>query len=334
MGFDKRTESRFQLCEPNNAEFVSYVCHLAARTRRGGLWWCAPLCSPWIWFCRRVTGRSKERPEGNTEDPRNVYHNGCMGLLAEILLMLHAIGVLFAMEQPCTTVLFEFGPMKNAMHITQAIKISFSMGRWGAPTLKPTWVMGTWPGLQALHVLGGQRPLPRIENKTYKYEGKWVTKNGTAMKDSQEYPSEFCKAIAQIYEEHKYFRAFAPGDDRESRSNRGGEVFGDEQSSSEGEDDDFDNGDGDFETGSAAEKAMAACRSPFPVEKKPADGTGKREAGEDGTSGLLMTPTPFGSHQFKRRCANWCRPATSTGDGSDCEVVSSKFIERPMSAIQ
>jgi hypothetical protein len=82
------------------------------RVQQGGLLWAAPPCSTWVWLSRASTGRDK-RVEG---DAHNDYVQGQNALVCRLVLLLRLCmrrGVYWIVEQPRSTLMFEYAPFKR-----------------------------------------------------------------------------------------------------------------------------------------------------------------------------------------------------------------------------
>ncbi|CAL1172971.1 unnamed protein product [Cladocopium goreaui] len=134
---------------------VGFLAVLAAvrNTRRGGLLFFAPPCSTWVFLSSPSTGRTWISPEG--------FRTRCV-LLANIFVMrmLYILwyawqrGVYVAIEQPISSVLFDWAPVKRLLTFIGARKVTFPMGSYGAATMKYTTIWSTPPGISSL-----RRPL-------------------------------------------------------------------------------------------------------------------------------------------------------------------------------
>ncbi len=75
------------------------------------------------------------------------------------------------------------------------------MGKFSAASKKPTWIQGTWPGLDSLQVEYRRRPAPAQVQPTTKRttNGRWVTADGGRMSASQAYTEDFCSTVLNIF---------------------------------------------------------------------------------------------------------------------------------------
>ena len=93
------------------AGFLQLLACLA-RLRPGGVFWAAPPCSTWVFMSRHSTGRDR-CVTGNTSSPDVLAQNALVCRLLAALRFCVARGVYFIVEQPHSTVMFEYPPFKQ-----------------------------------------------------------------------------------------------------------------------------------------------------------------------------------------------------------------------------
>jgi len=87
--------------------------HIAMSIRRGGCLWAAPECSSWVWISRGRGGRSKEWADGMVTDDRIDYANRLVSRVTQVLLLAWSRGVHIFLEQPVSSVMNYFSPLKE-----------------------------------------------------------------------------------------------------------------------------------------------------------------------------------------------------------------------------
>ena len=121
------------------------------RVRAGGLFFIAPQCSSWVWLSRSSTGRSSQNPDGRT-NVRCVVDGNRLNLVTSLLCMIAtALGVLWIVEQPSSSLFFLTQHMRFAVEHCAATKLHTWLGGFGHPMSKPTLLVGTPPWLSGLH---------------------------------------------------------------------------------------------------------------------------------------------------------------------------------------
>ena len=93
------------------AGFVQLLACLA-RLRPGSVFWAAPPCCTWVFMSRHSTGRDR-CVTGNTSSPYVLAQNALVCRLLVALRFCVARGVYFIVEQPHSTVMFEYPPFKQ-----------------------------------------------------------------------------------------------------------------------------------------------------------------------------------------------------------------------------
>lgn len=78
----------------------------------GGLMWCAPQCSTWVWMSRKQSKRTKLDPLGNLDNENVINANKTISKLVVILKICVVRGVKFVIEQPTSSLLFEHPEMR------------------------------------------------------------------------------------------------------------------------------------------------------------------------------------------------------------------------------
>ena len=98
----------------------------------GALYWSAPPCSSWVFFSRGSTGRSRALPRGCRRHKKVREQNRLVRRLIYLLQYLNQKGVLWVVEQPASSVLWYYGPMRRFLRKSKAIEIRVPLGQYGA----------------------------------------------------------------------------------------------------------------------------------------------------------------------------------------------------------
>jgi hypothetical protein len=145
-----------------------------------GLAWFAPPCSSWILISRGKTGRNKLRPKGRTNRLANKRQNTLVSRVCCILEYLSKRSVYWVVEQPTSSVMFELARFELLLRRHNARRVSFPMGAYGAESLKPTVLWGTWPGLADLGITitASRRSDLRASRSSADIATTWVNAQG------------------------------------------------------------------------------------------------------------------------------------------------------------
>ena len=183
----------------------------------GGVFWCAPPCSSWVFMSRGSTGRHV-LIEGDALNPGVVMANAIVERLVLLLEILTLRGVYWIIEQPASTVMWLYPAMRNCLQRHGLREpVYLEMGSYGGRSVKPTHLIGTAPYLQHL-----RRSCSGIQLQRFSGEGVVTTTairdasgkkrpHGTAeLKGTQAYPEGFGARHATLFREH--FGAVAGSD--------------------------------------------------------------------------------------------------------------------------
>ena len=114
--------------------------------------------------------------------------------------MLIALGIPFVIENPVSSIIWEYTALKNALAKTRTVRVVCQLGRFGAQTLKPVVHRGSWDVWPDLRRRNITIPIQRAHLRTCtRKEGRWVQQIGDALHASQEYPERFCETVAEFY---------------------------------------------------------------------------------------------------------------------------------------
>lgn len=189
---------------------VGFIAVLLAvrNTKKGGMLFVAPPCSTWVFMSRSSTGRSWLDPDGCGSKCVSLANVFCMRLLY-ILWYACQRGIYIVIEQPMTSVLFAWAPMRKFLMSIRARRVTFPMGAYGASTLKMTTLWGNLPDLTGLwrplnrkllmEALARRNGINGLVRKTVDKNGKKrVTGIKSKLASSATYPRGFGVAIARM----------------------------------------------------------------------------------------------------------------------------------------
>ena len=191
------------------AGFLQLLACLA-QLRPGGVFWAAPPCSTWVFMSRHSTGRDR-CVTGNTSSPYVLAQNALVCRLLVALRFCVARGVDFIVEQPHSTVMFEYPPFKKWLASDSAgrvQRIQTQMGAFGMQAQKDTILLGTAPYLGELArkmtpseraVLASGRGRMSTTVKYTDAAGKKCVQGGKDLKATQSYPMRFGVAHALAF---------------------------------------------------------------------------------------------------------------------------------------
>ncbi|CAK8987246.1 Uncharacterized protein (Fragment), partial [Durusdinium trenchii] len=149
-----------------------------------------------------TTKRSASRPLGEESYPSVALGNLLLARTLVILMVAHALGCMWILEQPKGSVM-ELHPLfQEMMGKLTMWKHTISMGRYGANSDKPTWLYASHNCVEDLEDFK-PKWLPEREDVEMAviYEdskGLKRVKGGRHLKASQAYPIGFGKALSQL----------------------------------------------------------------------------------------------------------------------------------------
>ena len=167
------------------------------KLKPGGCFWGAPVCSCWVWICRHGTFRSFLSPEGSTAVERVRTANQMVVLFVMLCLLAWARGAHVFIEQPLTSLMPEFPPMKQFLKSCAPYAAKADMGFHG----------GKSASQKSLHVFSSSPKVRALACTSHHHCGKLATKdakgrtNGHAkkLKQSQAYPKKFGKQVGKLF---------------------------------------------------------------------------------------------------------------------------------------
>lgn len=204
LGYCGRALDRDHMPEMDFLQPTGMVLALrvACSIQPGGTMWLAPPCDSWVWINRHTAGRDV-CIEGDLTSTRIVGQNALVERLALLIALLSSRGVYWIVEQPASTVLFDYPAMRDRLQHSRAMVCRLDMGAFGAESVKPTVLVGTAPQLQHL-----ARTCSGLERQHLHAEGVQTTVRSTdasgrqrctgtkALKATQAYPWGFARVHA------------------------------------------------------------------------------------------------------------------------------------------
>jgi len=114
-----------------------HAIKLLCRCHRGGLLWLGVPCSSWVFVGRANSGRFAWLPAGDTGRPYTRLHNHIATVAVDLARLAFFLGLVYVIEQPLTSVLYEWLPMVGLLGRTGARRVVVHMAAFGADTSKP-----------------------------------------------------------------------------------------------------------------------------------------------------------------------------------------------------
>ena len=179
---------------------------LLLRIARSGYTHFGTPCRSWIVLSRSFTQRSSYLPAGprrsQCTDKQWHYlqeHNRLGELSAYLIKTARALGHSFTLEQPNSSLLFDFTPMSLALD--SAPIIAFSMGEFGGSSPKPLRLCGTVPWLRQLRALylARKAKVAAPAHRLAKHSATGFTGNTQDLEESSGYTEAFGIAVAMSH---------------------------------------------------------------------------------------------------------------------------------------
>lgn len=126
------------------------ACNYVRHIIQGGVAWFALPCCSWVFMSRGTTRRHYLRPQGWEEVVSTAVGNRLARRLAYLLELCHIKGIYYIIEQPSSSLLFRYKPIKQLLERHGASFVRCALGAYNASTLKPVTLYGTAPFLDNL----------------------------------------------------------------------------------------------------------------------------------------------------------------------------------------
>ena len=194
VGFDK-SYADWDGCNINTPTGFNRAMSFALRVKRHGSVWAAPVCASWIWIARSGSGRSAKTPGGDTGIDRVRDGNMMVVRLVMIFLVCWARGVHLWLENPMSTIIHEFSPLKELLLCIMPFKVTTEMSAYGTEVSKPLMFWSSCKAVMSLY----RQPVKVTQTLCTRNQNGGVTGKRAALKLSQAYPPDFGKAVARIF---------------------------------------------------------------------------------------------------------------------------------------
>jgi hypothetical protein len=186
--------------------FVNAVRLLVHAKPRAIVHW-ATVCSSWVRINKATSGRTVANPLGRTRHAYVAEANIMVSRCALLILFGMCLSLDFILEQPGTSLMFEHPRIRQLQALADAgglrpIRSIWTwMGAFGAPTPKPTKLLGTPTWMLALRrTIRRTDFVKRTDMVTYAEDatGKVSYSGSTGLKSSQAYPKGYGTATSKL----------------------------------------------------------------------------------------------------------------------------------------
>ena len=172
------------------------IVRLLLRIRIGGLLWLAPPCATWVYMSSSWHQRSPENRFRGNRRWLDIRESNSMAVLVAALISLATWRqVSLIMEQPSSSTLFQYGPVRQALRAVQAGSLVTYLRSFckDFPIVKPLKLAFTCPW--AVH-LARNMPLNRspVEEAYCRDASNDTVTGGPLLASTSAYPPEFAKA--------------------------------------------------------------------------------------------------------------------------------------------
>ena len=162
-----------------------------------------PVCTPWIWICRKETGRSAKRPQGPRRKIKVVKEgNDMCAFVCALTRIAYLRGLNWWWEQPVSSLFFR---MKCWVDFVEWVQekfnrtpqwVTFPLTAYGGTWKKPTKMMGDWKLMQKLgrKMKDGKKAKDALYIKT----DTGVRGKEKQLKASESYPAGLGTAVANL----------------------------------------------------------------------------------------------------------------------------------------
>ena len=139
--------------------------------------------------------------EGNLANPATLMHNKIATFVAYAIVAATQRGIFVVVEQPASSILWEFRPVKQAISTCGGQFGSACLGDYGAASKKPLKLWGTAPWLWRLQLK--IHHVPKMTRQFVRLVHRWPTgvRGLPALQQSAEYPMPFCMVVAKFHAE-------------------------------------------------------------------------------------------------------------------------------------
>lgn len=188
---------------------ANYIPHL----RASGVLWVGIPCSSWVFMSMGSTKRHFLRPQGQSHLKCTREGNALARRLCYLLELASRKKCFWVVEQPTSSLLFRYRPMRALLRRHKAIQVRTSLGAFGASTVKPVVLVGTAPWLSKLErktTPVRRRQLKRIKEflkietvRVYiDHKGKKRCAGGKDLRSTQSYPGGLGLEVGRLIADH------------------------------------------------------------------------------------------------------------------------------------
>ena len=211
IGFDKAYHRGMDLT--SDYGFLFALCLALSATHADDflapLYWSGIVCGSWIWVCRSTSMRTKWRPHGDTR--LKFVRKGNMMVARQMLLFLVGSlrGGIVILEQPGNSIMPAHPLFKATARFLKLRRTHTWMACFGGDSPKSTqlWSNASWASQLTRK---GSREIFELQcgaQMTTKVwdpdKQKYITTGGPDLHESQEYPEEFGKEVAKLFQLHR-----------------------------------------------------------------------------------------------------------------------------------
>lgn len=203
LGFEVKNDPTYQDCL--TMEGAQYFVMMLVRVTINGIIWLGPPCCSWIWMTRSKSKRTRQCPAGARGDAWVDMHNKIADFVAQTIKTCHERGVFYVIEQPQSSLLFDYRPVAEALAATGGRSVSVRLGDFGSASAKPLRLMGTAPWMDGLadvgKVLRGKMGMQPKTTLATRHEHSVTGRRGI-MEESSAYPDAFAHHVARLHTEY------------------------------------------------------------------------------------------------------------------------------------
>lgn len=197
VGFDKSYHDNGEMDILTERGWRNAVL-LTLRVRQHGSIWLAPVCSTWVWVGRFGSGRTAKHAGGNVLNQRTRIGNMMVVRCVLLMLLAWARGVHLWLENPHSTLIHEFSPLKEFLGACMPFKCTVHMCSYGSSCQKTMWIWSSSALVLKLKRVKGP-VTERLCSKKRVGIALQVTGRRKELKDSQAYPLPFGQAVAALF---------------------------------------------------------------------------------------------------------------------------------------
>lgn len=182
---------------------LEHTIGLVCRCKANALIWLVVPCSSWVFVGRSNAGRYAWYPAGDNGRAYTQQHNHIAFVAANLALLAFHLGLLYVIEQPGTSVLFDWLPLLRILARTKARRGVGHMIGFGGTSMKTLRFRGTVPWLESLECLSksmrrhaAPASTALVEVRTLQSGRASITGKRKELKDSGAYTRAFAEAVA------------------------------------------------------------------------------------------------------------------------------------------